>query len=70
MEKLLYRSNLELIRRMYPDRITLTVDETATLLGLDRKTVYKMVHEGRLANQNIGQKKILIGIPALARWMA
>jgi hypothetical protein len=71
MEKIDYRENLELLREMFPGKLSLSVPETASVMGLDVKTVYNAVSRryNPLPHMKVGEKRILIPIPGLARWM-
>ena len=71
MEKIDYRENLALLRDMYPGKVSLSVGEAAVVLGLDVKTIYGAVARkyNPLPHMKVGQKRILIAIPGLARWM-
>lgn len=71
MEKQGYREALELLVERYPNRATLTVKETAETMGIPLNTVYDSINRVRnpLPSKRLG-RKIVIPIPALARWMA
>ena len=71
MEKIDYRENLELLREMFPGKLSLSVPEAASVMGLDVKTVYNAVSRryNPLPCMKVGEKRILIPIPGLARWM-
>lgn len=71
MEKVGYRENLEMLREMYPGKVSLTVAEVAGAMGLDIKTVYNAISRryDPLPHVKCGEKRIIIPIPALARWM-
>lgn len=66
-----YYEQLELIKEKFPDKVTLTVQECADLMGIDRKTAYSMTKRVKdpLPAKKIGTKKILVPIPSLARWL-
>ena len=70
MEKSNYRHNLELIQTKYPDKMVLSADEVAKLVGLDRKTVYRMIHDGRIKTINLSVGVKRIPITELANWMS
>ena len=70
MEKEGYRETLAFITGMYPDRLTLTVKEVAAVMGATIGTVYEAAKRVRnpLPTKKLNGK-IVIPIPALARWM-
>ena len=71
MEKEGYREALAFLKEKFPDKAVLTVNETAELLGAHMTTVYDAIR--RKKNPLPSKKlcgKIVIPIPALARWMA
>ena len=49
-------------------RATLTVEETAALLGLSRTATYQAVKRGDLPSRRLG-RRILIPVPALRDWL-
>lgn len=71
MEKAGYRENYELLRELFPGRATVTTTEAAEALGSDVRTIRAATELVRdpLPSRKIGEKKIVIPIPALARWM-
>ncbi len=40
-------------------RMTYTIDEVATLLGLGRTTIYKLIDEGHLTRIKIGARTLI-----------
>lgn len=48
------------------DRATLTVDEYAAILRVDRRTAYAAVRAGEIATIRVG-KRILVCVPPLIR---
>ena len=58
MEKEGYRDSLELLLKMYPNRVTLTVKEAAAALGVSQKTVYENVNRPRdpLPSKRVGNR--------------
>lgn len=48
------------------DRATITVDEAAAVLGIDRSTAYAAVHNGDLPHIRIG-RRILVPVPKFLR---
>ncbi len=71
MEKEGYRENLEVLLARYPNRMTLTVKEAAAEMGAHINTVYFCIRRVRnpLPHQELCGK-IVIPIPAFARWLA
>ena len=65
-EKEDYRSNLELIREKYPDKITLSIQEACLLLHRDRRTLLK---DRAFPAQLVG-RKYAVPVAALARYMS
>ncbi|MDD5094756.1 MAG: helix-turn-helix domain-containing protein [Dehalococcoidia bacterium] len=51
------------------DRLTLTVEETAKLLGIGRNVAYEMVAQGKLPALRLG-KRIVISRAGLERMLA
>ena len=49
-------------------RITLTVEETASVLGLGRTATYEAVRRGQLPSRRLG-RRIIIPVPALLEWL-
>lgn len=70
MELAGYRENLELLQIAFPHRVAISVSECATVMALDRKTVYAVIQrkENPLPTIRMG-RKIMIPIAKLARWM-
>ena len=71
MEKEGYREMLEALNEKFPGRVTITPKEAADVMGTDVRVVYSAI--ARVKNpmpcKRLAQKKIVIPIPALARWM-
>lgn len=70
MEKEGYRETLAFLSGLYPGKVCLTVKETADAMGSNICTVYEALK--RVRNPLPSKKlngKIVIPIPALARWM-
>lgn len=70
MEKEGYRETLAFLSGMFPGKACLTVKEVAVVMGSAEHTVYDAVK--RVRNPLPAKKlkgKIVIPIPALARWM-
>lgn len=53
-----------------PVKEVLSVADTASLLGVDKKTVYDAVRDGQLPARRVGEKRILILRSALFDWLA
>ena len=49
-------------------RITLTVEETASALGLGRTAAYEAVRRGQLPSRRLG-RRIVVPVPALLEWL-
>lgn len=52
----------------YADRPTLTVEETADLLGMGRTAMYEAVRRGEVPSITLG-RRVLVPVPALARML-
>lgn len=72
MERPLYREMLAYIREQVPGKTSLTLNEVADLLGVDRKTAYAWVRRVKypLPIMPTGGRCMRVAIPALANWMA
>ena len=70
MEKVGYRDTLDMLRAMYPGKAAITIKEAATAMGANVGTVYAAVKRryNPLPSQKLS-KKIVIPLPALARWL-
>ena len=72
MEKAGYRDALAFLMDKFPDRAGISVKEAAEVMGVNITTVYDSMRTQRkepLPHKKIGGK-LVIPIPALARWMA
>ncbi|MBA3361055.1 MAG: helix-turn-helix domain-containing protein [Acidimicrobiia bacterium] len=49
-------------------RITLTVEEVASLLGLGRTAAYEAARRGEIPIRRLG-RRVLIPVPALQAWL-
>ena len=49
-------------------RVTLTVEEAATLLGLGRSAAYEAARRGQLPTRRLG-RRLLVPVPALLEWL-
>jgi len=50
-------------------RLTLSVEETASLLGLGRSAAYEAARRGELPSRRLG-RRVIIPVPALLNWLA
>ena len=50
------------------DRITLTVEEVASLLGLGRTATYEAARRGQLPSRRLG-RRVVVPVPALLDWL-
>ena len=66
-EKQSYRDNLVLLEQLYPDRATLTMADTAVVLGVDYKTIQR--HRPTMPFVRIG-RSYLISKADLARYIS
>ena len=71
MEAKGYRENLEMIREHFPNRITISPDECAKVMGVDRKTVYAAIRKKKnpLPSTRLGARCIQIPVARLAQWL-
>lgn len=71
LEKPGYRDNYELLRELFPGRATVSTVEAAAAIGTDVRTLRAATQLARnpLPSCKVGDKKVVIPIPALARWM-
>lgn len=49
-------------------RVTLTIEEAATLLGLGRSAAYEAARRGQLPTRRLG-RRVLVPVPALLEWL-
>lgn len=49
-------------------RITLTVEEVATILGLGRTAAYEAARRGELPSRRLG-RRVIVPVPALLAWL-
>lgn len=70
MEKRGYREALELLMERFPDRVSISVKEAASVLGRSESTVRDAMKKSRdpLPYKKLGGS-VIIPIPQLARWM-
>jgi excisionase family DNA binding protein len=50
-------------------RITLTIEETASLLGLGRTATYEAARRGQLPSRRLG-RRVVVPVPALLEWLS
>jgi excisionase family DNA binding protein len=50
------------------DRITLTVEEAAALLGLGRTAAYEAARRGEIPSRRLG-RRVIVPVPALLDWL-
>ena len=50
------------------DRITLTVEEVADLLGLGRTAAYEAARRGEIPSRRLG-RRFFVPVPALLDWL-
>ncbi len=67
-----YREALEVLRETFPGQVAISTREAARALGVEYKTVFGMIHRDRnpLPTISSGGRKIVIPIPAFAKWLA
>ena len=71
MEPKGYRENLERLNELFPDRVSISVEECASVLGLNHKTVRESLKREKnpIPSVKIGRRR-LIPIAKFARWMS
>jgi excisionase family DNA binding protein len=62
-------SALKLTAEDLESRITLTVEEVASLLGLGRTAAYEAARRGEIPTRRLG-RRVLIPVPAFQAWLA
>jgi len=50
-------------------RITLTIEETASLLGLGRTATYEAARRGQIPSRRLG-RRLVVPVPALLEWLS
>jgi excisionase family DNA binding protein len=71
MERAGYRETLGFLMELYPGKAGISVKEAASALGVHETTIYDSMKTQRiepLPHKKVGGK-VVIPIPALARWM-
>jgi excisionase family DNA binding protein len=51
-----------------PGRATITIEQTAQLLGLGRTAAYDAARRGELPTRRLG-RRLLVPVPALLTWL-
>ncbi len=51
-------------------RLTYTVEEAASLLGISRGLAYEMVRQGDLPALRLGQRRLLVPVASLEEWLS
>lgn len=49
-------------------RVTLTIEETAALLGLGRTAAYEAARRGQIPSRRLG-RRVVVPVPALQEWL-
>jgi excisionase family DNA binding protein len=49
-------------------RITLSIEETASLLGLGRTATYEAARRGQIPSRRLG-RRVVVPVPALLEWL-
>jgi excisionase family DNA binding protein len=69
-----YREQIERLAEIYPNKITLSLTETASALGIDKRTVLVLIEKKKLPATDISNgsknKRYIIPITAIARMVA
>ncbi len=65
-EKEDFRGNLELLTQMFPNRVTLTVNEASAIIDCDRDT---LTNDTTFPVKKI-KSKLVVPVVALARWLS
>lgn len=52
----------------FSDRLTLTIEETASLLGIGRSSAYEAARRGQLPSRRLG-RRLVVPVPALLQWL-
>ena len=50
-------------------RIALTIEETASLLGLGRTATYEAARRGQIPSRRLG-RRVVVPVPALLEWLS
>lgn len=69
-----YREQIERLAEIYPGKITLSLTEAASALGIDKRTVMVMIDKKKLPATDVStgkkNKRYIIPITAIARFAA
>lgn len=69
-----YREQIERLAEIYPGKITLSLSEAASALGIDKRTVLVLIEKKKLPANDISNgrknKHYIIPITAIARFVA
>ena len=49
-------------------RLTISIDETASLLGLGRTAAYEAARRGEIPSRKLG-RRVIVPVPALLEWL-
>ena len=74
MEPVGYRENLSMLRTLFPDKLVISLNECASVLGVDTRTVRNMSRRVKdpLPTICLSQSKKSrygVSLPSLARWI-
>ncbi|MEX2324055.1 MAG: helix-turn-helix domain-containing protein [Acidimicrobiia bacterium] len=64
MTQPIYVSTLDDLER----RLTLSIAETAALLGLGRTSAYEAARRGQIPTRRLG-RRVMVPVPALLEWL-
>lgn len=74
MEKEGYREQLAELKELFPNKIALTVQEVAKVLGVDRRQVNRLIRDRKIAATNLNatktNRRYVISLTTLARFLA
>lgn len=67
-----WKETLEILRETFPGRLSLSVKEAATVLGVNSGTIYETIRNKTktFPYQKVTEKKIIIPMVGLAKWLA
>ena len=57
------------INERLADRLALTTNEVVAVTGVGRNTVYQAIASGELKARKIGQRKFVIPVDEVKRWL-
>ena len=55
-------------RDVLEQRLTLTIEETAVVLGLGRTSAYEAARRGEIPSRRVG-RRVIVPVPALLEWL-